>query len=333
MHRVPTLQSPLVTMGNVFQRRAIDSSQRRDTLRGGCAELCQPSLPVSHFSSPNSRHGACVAASMTKMRDAGISSMKLSARAGALRLSLLAALGLPSWACGGTAISAADGGGGTVGDGGNSGQGRDPKSYAGDYIGGSYGGSNFSPAGSSGAGGSPALCQSPQLDPITHLTTCASGLVHRAQATTCAVHNSYGEAGGESSAGAGGEVGCSSDATCAGLPYGWCATPFPGAPFPDPAHCMPGCVQDSDCGDGSVCQCEASLPAGHCVPSSCQVDANCGANSLCARIRGTCGYLTFQCSQGEDECTSGDNQCPSGICALDQSGRNVCGVGVCGGPS
>jgi hypothetical protein len=145
----------------------------------------------------------------------------------------------------------------------------------------------------------------------------------------------YGQAPSPSSWG--GEP-CTADAECTGKPHGYCAPSYGVGPVPSTNQCHYGCLTDTDCGTGYLCEC--GDPVGHCLPATCQTDADCPGELLCAawssaNICGTVGE-SFSCQTAEDECNSAAD-CPS-----DQYGSYCSGEGrvrtcevngsVCGRP-
>ena len=90
-------------------------------------------------------------------------------------------------------------------------------------------------------------------------------------------------------------------------------------------------MRDSDCGSG-ICVCDPHTVAGRCTASNCRVDADCGANSLCATSGQICSYETFQCTSTEDECLSNLDCGTNGATCVFQDGRRTCNGAVCGRP-
>jgi hypothetical protein len=70
--------------------------------------------------------------------------------------------------------------------------------------------------------------------------------------------------------------GCHFDRECTSQPHGYCTVTLPAIT----TKCVYGCVNDSDCGAGSICRC--GDPVGRCVKASCSVDADCPMSFLCA---------------------------------------------------
>jgi hypothetical protein len=251
-------------------------------------------------------------------RDQCVSRTNLSKQAGALRLSLLVALGLSPLSCGGSTLTGGEGGsGGFTAQGGGVGY-----------------------AGAAAVSDVASLC-SGAVSPITKLAACDNGLIHRPEAIACDPRHAAGQGG---AAGAGGNNGmagmagaavpssCTSNADCSMLNWGWCKL-MEGGPGGESA-CFAGCLEDSDCSSGGLCRCDPETPAGKCVYGNCHVDSDCGPNSVCAQVEASCGPLTFQCSHGADECrTKAD--CPvDAACSPSPVGRLFCKPDptVCGRP-
>ncbi|MEI9937251.1 MAG: hypothetical protein WDO69_08485 [Pseudomonadota bacterium] len=269
----------------------------------------------------------------------------LSRQAGVLRTSLLLSLGLSPLACGGTAITASSGDGGSTaqagtGDaGGAPARGGSPTTEFGAGSGGvpSYGGLpsvSGAPSYGGGSGGTnPAtICANPVFNSVTKLVECSSGREHRAESLACTFTvppPSAAGAGGAGDAGAAGAadalIDCDSDADCTALPNGYCETPYGNVPY---RRCQSGCIRDSDCGSGA-CACNGTNP-GRCIGAGCWTDADCGPNSLCALADGVCGPGSFQCTSPNDQCVTGAD-CPSGTCMV-FNGIRTCNGPVCGRP-
>ncbi len=94
---------------------------------------------------------------------------------------------------------------------------------------------------------------------------------------------------------------CTSDADCIEMPHGYCGSGQGNAPG---AYCSYGCVEDAECGDGSICVC--GEPVGRCTPSSCVSDADCGADFRCQSFDSShgCGAIQFACQTPSDTCAS-----------------------------
>src|SRR5687768_16556104 len=111
----------------------------------------------------------------------------LSAHATALRVSLLASLGILHIACGGSFQGADPEGGGESGSGGSgSNGGSGPKGGSTAKAGTSQGGSvTTAGAGSGGATKVWPVCTAPMVDPLSGLVTCKEGTTNRPQARQC----------------------------------------------------------------------------------------------------------------------------------------------------
>jgi hypothetical protein len=70
---------------------------------------------------------------------------------------------------------------------------------------------------------------------------------------------------------------CVTDADCNQEPNGFCANAHHLAGY---CGCLFGCVQDSDCGAGSICQCGSPV-LGFCTPATCVTNADCGPGFGC----------------------------------------------------
>src|SRR5690606_29167941 len=77
-------------------------------------------------------------------------------------------------------------------------------------------------------------------------------------------------------------------------------------------YCHSGCLTDSDCGEGMICEC--GDPMGTCVAAVCQSDEDCAGEARCASFvtDDGCGPRTqFSCQTVEDECAS-NSDCGAG---------------------
>jgi len=96
------------------------------------------------------------------------------------------------------------------------------------------------------------------------------------------------------------------------------------------------CFADTACAKGSACQCRepsGSVDANYCTtPSTCRVDADCGANGYCSPSQSHewCGTF-YACHTPSDECVN-DSDCGADThCDFDMSVKHwVCG-NLCGG--
>ena len=126
---------------------------------------------------------------------------------------------------------------------------------------------------------------------------------------------------------------CAYDAECKDKPHGWCSL---GGQI-DATGCAYGCVNDSECGAGQICEC--GDPIGRCVQAQCVSDADCASGFLCKAYdaSGGCGQTTYTCQTAADTC-GGDSDCVVGAahyahCRLDatrsgfQCNPQACAIG------
>ena len=285
---------------------------------------------------------------------------------GALRVSLLLAIGVVPVACG---DSDDDPDGGGAGGSNNAGAGpgtagtkSPPEGGSGGDagVGGSGGdagavGSGGDAGAAGGAGRGTPTCTSPRQDEVTGLVRCSEGFLHRPARVTCA---GLGGAGAdEGSGGAGGANGadivppkpraensepvfCNAEGQggqggagqgCSQFDLGYCdpdSNPSQGSSI-----CRSGCYVDDDCGPGFICECgHAESPSGGaCVDAACQVDADCGPDNFCASFSDVCGGAGFACLSPFDECR-GARDCDNAPCFFDGSHRICDDEAVCGRP-
>ena len=264
---------------------------------------------------------------------------------------ILGALGVAPYACGGrtgvedTGISGGEqpvSGGGTAGSSpvAGGGVGGYPTGtggaggYAGDWAG---AGTGAYPT-YGGAGGAPHPTPGPlACENATAVgggwERCGNGTLHRAQVGVCESNVPRPglvrtPAGYETAIDAGVILPCREDADCTDDAYGhceWGQSDFYGT------YCEYGCVQDSDCSDGLICVCGQG-PVGRCAPATCETDADCGGQGLCAdyTMDPGCGGMAFACTTPSDECAV-DFDCPSfEMCTLfSGSQHRVCSGAVC----
>lgn len=236
--------------------------------------------------------------------------------AAAVKLSLLASLGIAPVACGGTTTDTPNQGGGgsdnVAGKGGSTGK-----------------------AGSTSHGGvTGQACTNPQFDPESHLVSCDEGFSHRPDATACgATVNRI--APEPSLPRADGSVPCADDpGKCSQYLYGYCDGVFAGGEAPV-ATCRSGCFTDFECGENNICICGnvQSPTGGVCRYSSCKTDAECAPGYLCASYSGLCGGGGFACQTPDDECMTNQDCVGQGACISDGTlGYRVCSNAVCGRP-
>jgi hypothetical protein len=275
---------------------------------------------------------------------------------GALRVSILVAIGVVPVACGGTVSKGDDtdnestsGSGGGSGGGGHE---AGSKASAGKASAGTSGsggttGKMLPPTAGQGSGGASLpdvpTCSNPELDALTRLVHCSEGYVHRPTRTRC---EGLGRPAPDASAGAGGADGlpragrdvvcedfgaggASLEGICEQFELGFCRN-GDGLELPT---CDSGCVTDEDCGLGFLCECgHAESPSGGvCIGArDCTIDADCGPDNFCASYDGVCGGQAFACFSPADECRSSAD-CGGGQCGFYQGFRS-CDDSACGRP-
>jgi hypothetical protein len=120
-----------------------------------------------------------------------------------------------------------------------------------------------------------------------------------------------------------GEDTCTEDADCTDAANGYCA-PSEGNALPG-NHCLYGCVQDSDCESGFICECGPLI--GQCIAANCTTDADCDAGMLCASYSPLpgCPMIGYACQSPDDQCTS-DADCAGETCTVVGDHRECSGV-------
>lgn len=278
---------------------------------------------------------------------------------GALRVSLLLAIGVVPVACGGSVQRAEPNDEGADTGSGGSGMttpGGSKVGTAGRATGtAGTTGKMLPPSGGTGAGGAtqtPPSCTGGKLNSLTGLVTCSEGYVHRAVKVAC-----VGSAGAPNDASAGaswggagddedppvkpradGSVDCGSYNVggysgvedCSQFELGYCTNDDLGS------VCESGCVQDEDCGAGAICECghPESPSGGICIDADdCSTSADCTPGYFCAIYGngGGCGYHAFACMKPEDECWTNDDCKDGGYCDMFGEHR-ACNDAVCGRP-
>ncbi len=167
----------------------------------------------------------------------------------------------------------------------------------------------------------------------TGLVECGdSGVLHRADDVACPVllPRATGPCAGRGINPDAGQD-CTNDSDCTAKSLGTCN--LGSGHFPT-CGCSYGCVHDSDCAPGELCQCGA--PVGACVPASCHLDSQCPAGSLCASSPlgwGGCSWdplpSVYACESAADTCLTNldckDAQSPA--CGMSpDAGTRSCGV-------
>lgn len=163
---------------------------------------------------------------------------------------------------------------------------------------------------------------------------CDGGIAHRIEAVACAVPAAPTDCTDSSGGG-----NCTTNADCTDMPHGSCRqdVSFGGILVGGTCSCAYGCEQDSDCADGQFCRCagEGLGPTSACIPSECNVDADCG-DGLCGVYIGTCsdGANDAHCTTPDDTCKA-DAECDGQPCVFedfnDPKAWN-CSTSVCGRP-
>jgi hypothetical protein len=243
-------------------------------------------------------------------------------RTAALKLSLLASLGIAPLACGGTTSNGPDEGGGgsdnVAGKGGATGK---------------AGSSNRAGTASGGATGTGQSCTNPKLDPQTQLVSCDEGFTHRPAAALCG-SNVQRIAPEPRLPRADGTVPCVDDPSkCSAYLNGYCDSTFAGGEAPV-ATCRSGCYTDLDCGENNLCVCgnPQSPTGGVCRYSNCKIDDDCAPGYFCASYEGACGGGGFACQTPDDTCVTSKDCSGFGTCSSDFQGFRSCSNAVCGRP-
>jgi hypothetical protein len=152
--------------------------------------------------------------------------------------------------------------------------------------------------------------------------TCTEGQRHRATAVQCA-----SELPRATSCDSGDPMfpgTCASDADCTDNAHGQCGI------FGQIGECSCnyGCVTDSDCADGQICDC--GEPAGQCVRADCATDDDCAEGLLCVAYVSNpgCGGTAFTCQTDADTCGS-DADCQDGANCTQIDGHLECQMQAC----
>jgi hypothetical protein len=212
----------------------------------------------------------------------------------------MAVVAILGWACGiGACGGKTEAGEPSVAVGGHAGQGGQT-------------GQGGNAAGTGGQGGGASFsCDGDQAQSVagvadTGFATCANGTFHRRAIATCGSgvpRNTQCEKQGS-------DLGpkCTTDSDCP-APYGHCDRTLQFT-YIYQCECATGCIQDSDCGAGQICEC--GDPVGRCIEAECRSDADCGGKA-CELLRaGMCGLAEqYRCATAQDECSS-SQQCTKG---------------------
>jgi hypothetical protein len=129
-------------------------------------------------------------------------------------------------------------------------------------------------------------------------------------------------------AGAAAGADCTRDADCKSFANGYCAYGVQGG-----VGCAYGCLEDSDCGPGYLCDCGAFI--GSCVNADCRTDADCSDGLLCTEFDASlgCNDTVFACQTPGDTC-GGNDDCrddkTNGLCAGGKThGARSCSDTLC----
>lgn len=156
------------------------------------------------------------------------------------------------------------------------------------------------------------LGASTPFEAVPGLQQCQNGVVHRPAAVDCddpLPREVSGTAVVPLDPDAGAVIQCNRDEDCTDAPHGYCeATPGGGVEFVVGSFCNYGCITDSECGEGMICECGS--PVGHCVLAQCKTDADCACDSTCMRVEWNdgCGPTSqYLCQSPDDACIAHDD--------------------------
>ena len=169
-------------------------------------------------------------------------------------------------------------------------------------------------------------CVGQEIEIQPGLYQCENGGTHRAEAVRCesSLPREIRHEGGES-------FQCASDQDCTERDHGYCQLLPRGLLTAEFTKCRYGCVEDSDCGAGMICDC--GDPVGTCVSArDCKSDGDCGEGGLCARYSfndGCFDDVGYACVSEKDECLL-DEDCVENRsgCAWTPDGRR-CQAAYC----
>lgn len=192
-------------------------------------------------------------------------------------------------------------------------------------------GQESEPSGGSGPG-----CEDPEPvilgDFDTGRVRCGNGVTHRAESVACRSElprQDFVPPDPDTLPGA--MITCTSDEDCTDRPYGYCQVISCGGCVPG-TQCAYGCVENSDCDAGDVCDCGQSI--GTCRPATCSSTADCEEGMLCAQwdatpFVGCPTMISYACQSPDDECIS-NADCEGDHCEV-QDGVRQCTpyVGAC----
>jgi hypothetical protein len=120
---------------------------------------------------------------------------------------------------------------------------------------------------------------------------------------------------------------CQYDSDCTEMAHGYCGSNYGGGLAPG-AYCNYGCVNDAECGAGSICEC--GEPVGHCVPATCTSDHDCEPGFHCADYDQSlgCQFMNFACQKPADACLSSAD-CAGAMCSIQMGDTRTCVMGGC----
>ncbi|PIE05451.1 MAG: Tenascin, partial [Sorangium cellulosum] len=223
-----------------------------------------------------------------------------------LRLTLLAAIGVSSTACGG-------------------------KEVGGNPAGGSAGTSGT--GGTAGSGGSNRHC--PNAVPIMQpsgkpsgFVLCEDGTKNRVSKEICDTVTSLEACRGDEQS----TVNCLTDSDCTDKPYGKCVSLSAEGFESDYCGCVYACSTDSDCKGNDVCVCAGVAGASHCAGSSCTINDDCVSNECSVSVydNGCNETTTLHCRAADDACrTDADCTEPNrNQCAVDDGSQDFSCLGT-----
>lgn len=167
----------------------------------------------------------------------------------------------------------------------------------------------------------PVRCSDPSDTELSGFAKCSGEIVHRPRIEAC--ENKTPRSG--VACVSGGSDQCQNDGDCSAEANGYCTLV---SSFEQACQCFYGCVQDSDCGEDQICQCNGV--AGECKPASCTQDSDC-PGSVCASYDvDYCGGISpgFACVTARDECLSHDD-CTDGKSCWYANGKRSCETPTC----
>lgn len=151
---------------------------------------------------------------------------------------------------------------------------------------------------------------------------CEEGEVHRASVGQCPTSAPRSErivAAPEEC-----EWCCEYDSDCPGEKH-YCVVATGDFPFNGVnSHCLSGCLTDSDCESGQICECGAIM--GACVQAECATDGDCPGEMRCTawlQDQGCGVRTTYSCQTPADQCASAQD------CSATQECRPENGVRKC----